>query len=565
VQKNFLGSTDPDAGARRDLRFPPPFAVNGALDPSVISMRPGAVERWRVLNGGVDGSSMIRFMVLEGQYVFRESRLWRVVTEGVGSERTRRAEPVTQQEIEDAKLDLHQLAFDGITLVTGPPEPGEDELRSLLRAYEDCFKDGDAVRHAFVRPNELFLGNANRADVFFKAPRQLAGKMLTILALEAHIHSDSLPRQLQRLIGGPPTTPRRPLVDVVLGYIHVQDNPVEDADFDVQSLRDHLPPVPPLLQPIKEDELRVPAEEARRTGVPVGSARTRVIGYTGTGGADFPRVVVPEPFVRSHPELEGLVWGMHQGVAVLLPNLTRTMGIVSDLDLGRKQEPDLPRKFMPEDPKRSRVLVNTAEEWVLYNSSQTLWSHTDRKRYPQPGSYAGHFDSYPITVAEGRRRFWQDPEFRISSKGVDHPFHIHINPMWVLRIDVPDENGDLHNILPEPRWMDTAPIPRNGGRVVFRTRFDDFVGTWVHHCHILLHEDMGMMQVVECTDRAEDVNYHVREVVASADMEAAAVDAIYPRLGRELMYWLNMCFEDPNEIGYQVYPGFDFEVPKLED
>ena len=74
--------------------------------------------------------------------------------------------------------------------------------------------------------------------------------------------------------------------------------------------------------------------------------------------------------------------------------------------------------------------------------------------------------------------------------------------MWVMRIEVPDEQGRLHNLLDEPRWMDTVSIPRNGGRVVFRTRFADYTGRWIHHCHILMHEDMGMMQEVECVASA---------------------------------------------------------------
>jgi hypothetical protein len=133
--------------------------------------------------------------------------------------------------------------------------------------------------------------------------------------------------------------------------------------------------------------------------------------------------------------------------------------------------------------------------------------------------------------------------------------------MWVLRIDVPDENGDLHNVLPNPMWMDTVAIPRNGGRVVFRSRFDDFVGKWVNHCHVLSHEDNGMMQEVECTDDATRANYNTREVVASHAMSSAEVDAIYPKPSREIMYQQNMTFIDPNEAGYQVYPGFELPVP----
>ena len=32
----------------------------------------------------------------------------------------------------------------------------------------------------------------------------------------------------------------------------------------------------------------------------------------------------------------------------------------------------------------------------------------------------------------------------------------------------------------------------------------------MNHCHILMHEDHGMMQAVEAVPRAEDANYHGR-------------------------------------------------------
>jgi FtsP/CotA-like multicopper oxidase with cupredoxin domain len=566
IQRVQVGPVDLDAGPRRNaIRFPPLLAVNGVRSAGVMFMRPGAVERWRVLNGSVDGAGTKRFMVLEGQFVQRGERIWRVAADGDGENRTRRLEPATEQELDDAKLPLHQLSFDGITLVSvqggeavhtikdlsvqnagtrNPiiPRTGEgpdnrtDGPEAGLRAYESCFRDGDSLRRAFVRPNEVYLGNANRADLFFKAPLDGAGRTFTVFAREAHLHSDNFQQRLQTDIARPGNAPLRPLFDVVVGYIHVRGEPVEGGDFDVQGLREVLPPVPPLLQPIREEELRVDREEAERTGVPPGSARTRVVSYSGTGGNDFPAIRVPDEFVRRNPELEDLLWGRQDGVPVLLPNLTRTMAINPDFDLARDPEPELPRKFMPEDPRRSRMLTDTAEEWVLL-----------------------------LSRAEGQRRFAEDPEFRITAKGSDHPFHMHINPIWVLRIDVPDESGELHNVLPEPRWMDTVPVPRNGGRVVFRTRFEDFAGTWVHHCHILLHEDMGMMQVVECTDRAEDVNYLPRSAIASAEMSAGEVDAIYPRPSLEIMYRQNLSFVDPNELGYQVYPGFDLELPDSED
>lgn len=74
-----------------------------------------------------------------------------------------------------------------------------------------------------------------------------------------------------------------------------------------------------------------------------------------------------------------------------------------------------------------------------------------------------------------------------SLNGYPHPFHIHVNDSYVVRI-----NGKPIT----PFWADTIPVPVNGN-VTFRMRFSDFQGKFVWHCHALDHEDMGMMQLVE--------------------------------------------------------------------
>ena len=81
-------------------------------------------------------------------------------------------------------------------------------------------------------------------------------------------------------------------------------------------------------------------------------------------------------------------------------------------------------------------------------------------------------------------------EWTIINKDMsdDHVFHIHVNDMLLTKI-----NGDP---LPEPIWMDTAIVPRNGS-ITFRSRFLDFTGKFMLHCHMMNHEDLGRMQVVE--------------------------------------------------------------------
>jgi len=49
--------------------------------------------------------------------------------------------------------------------------------------------------------------------------------------------------------------------------------------------------------------------------------------------------------------------------------------------------------------------------------------------------------------------------------------------------------------LPQTEWHDTFNIPANGS-IRIRHRFEDFTGLFVFHCHILPHEDLGMMQTV---------------------------------------------------------------------
>ncbi|PCC74195.1 Multicopper oxidase with three cupredoxin domains (includes cell division protein FtsP and spore coat protein CotA) [Nannocystis exedens] len=78
-----------------------------------------------------------------------------------------------------------------------------------------------------------------------------------------------------------------------------------------------------------------------------------------------------------------------------------------------------------------------------------------------------------------------------------HPFHIHVNSFLVTSI-----NGKSPS---QPIWRDTCIIPTNGpadGSLTFLSRFLHFKGPYVLHCHILEHEDEGMMQLVEVQEAA---------------------------------------------------------------
>ena len=78
----------------------------------------------------------------------------------------------------------------------------------------------------------------------------------------------------------------------------------------------------------------------------------------------------------------------------------------------------------------------------------------------------------------------------INDTPFPHPMHVHVNPMQVTHL-----NGEP---LAYKHWQDTIVVPASGTATV-RIRFTEFDGRFVMHCHILPHEDLGMMLNVNIT------------------------------------------------------------------
>ena len=72
--------------------------------------------------------------------------------------------------------------------------------------------------------------------------------------------------------------------------------------------------------------------------------------------------------------------------------------------------------------------------------------------------------------------------------GMDHPFHLHGFPFQIL-----DRNGVPVRYR---SWKDSVNVPKHE-TVRIIVRFDDFAGKWMFHCHILDHEDQGMMGILQ--------------------------------------------------------------------
>jgi len=89
-----------------------------------------------------------------------------------------------------------------------------------------------------------------------------------------------------------------------------------------------------------------------------------------------------------------------------------------------------------------------------------------------------------VTAELGATEIWEIENL----VGMDHPFHLHGFQFQVL-----DRNG-----VPEPyrSWKDTVNVPRHES-ARFIVRYENYPGKWMYHCHILDHEDHGMMGVLE--------------------------------------------------------------------
>jgi FtsP/CotA-like multicopper oxidase with cupredoxin domain len=136
----------------------------------------------------------------------------------------------------------------------------------------------------------------------------------------------------------------------------------------------------------------------------------------------------------------------------------------------------------------------------------------DKPFEPQPYDPT-HIDRY-LTLGSA-------DEWQLQSRFVSHPYHIHVNPFQIVKIL--DPNGkdvsapgavDDAGGTPDPQypglkgvWKDTLwvkslvtspdnPYPKGIYTIVIRTRYERYIGEYVLHCHILDHEDQGMMQNV---------------------------------------------------------------------
>lgn len=225
------------------------------------------------------------------------------------------------------------------------------------------------------------------------------------------------------------------LAEDILAEVVVIDDPFPMA------LPSEALPVPAALAPITDQEL------ASAGGLKRSIVMFVVSNPPPTPTSPNPPITDPPASAVVHPGSELNDW-VYQTDNTTIANKVFALGAASGQS---STNPGMPTEYIPFQSSRAlkqSIALGSVEEWTIFNMNN-----------------------------------------------IRHPFHIHINPCWVVKV-----NG--HPV--EPYWADTIPLPLGGSQiaptsVTFRSRFVDYAGSYVMHCHMLAHEDMGMMQLVEVT------------------------------------------------------------------
>jgi len=109
-----------------------------------------------------------------------------------------------------------------------------------------------------------------------------------------------------------------------------------------------------------------------------------------------------------------------------------------------------------------------------------------------PNEFQVNYRDFDPSAPPRQLRLGKVEEWLLRSDFVNHPFHVHVNPFQIVSIK--DPQGQ--ELLAEPVWKDTILI-HEGERITVRTRYERFLGKFPLHCHILDHEDQGMMEMLE--------------------------------------------------------------------
>ena len=179
------------------------------------------------------------------------------------------------------------------------------------------------------------------------------------------------------------------------------------------------------------------------------------------------------------------------------------------------------RSSTTDNDTRSRSTLNAVEEWKIEN-----WT------FGPPISHPFHIHINPFQISE----VFNPNQTVVNSKGRTVPKYVFYNDPATEPVQCyldPERPDDVEGLQERRRYVQAAhlvgrvsdPVGHrrdrcerqsdqgcNGQQIMvpgyfrMRSRFVDFAGQYVLHCHILAHEDRGMMMMVQVSRARQEVD-----------------------------------------------------------
>lgn len=209
--------------------------------------------------------------------------------------------------------------------------------------------------------------------------------------------------------------------------------------------------------------------------------------HVGSDGGLFERPVEVEEILLANTErVELLVRGTAQpGSSAVLQSLpydryrplTRPDDWTDTLDL-------LTLRYTDEPPVEPVAIPDSLRHVPSMPAAEASATRVMRLSQGRINGKLMDMDRVDVTAPLGATEIWEIKNI----VGMDHPFHLH-----GFRFQVLSRNGEP---VKYRSWKDTVNVPARE-TVRFIVRYDDHPGKWMFHCHIVDHEDRGMMGILE--------------------------------------------------------------------
>ncbi|MBS0471493.1 MAG: multicopper oxidase domain-containing protein [Proteobacteria bacterium] len=177
-----------------------------------------------------------------------------------------------------------------------------------------------------------------------------------------------------------------------------------------------------------------------------------------------------------------------------------TRAVIADLMAGLKLTRFVPHRSLMDIPE-----ADLGHQEVAFNIGTNSHVPPGKTGFMVGEKISDPADDRPYDPNEWRLlKLGATDEWTLTSRAASHPFHIHVNPFQIVSIKDPNgkevsvtgEDGDMQYANLQGTWKDTLFVKQNY-TILIRTHYDRFWGRFVMHCHILDHEDQGMMENIE--------------------------------------------------------------------